>query len=100
MAELPRSLGERRAESFVERRANAGSREKRSFRLAGELFNTEAREKERELIKQAKDRLQRKRPVGVGFGTNDNYGPDESWESQDPIKYTPFPDYYKSYKSF
>lgn len=100
MAELQRSLPERRAKSFVERRANAGSRVGRSFRLAGELFNTQVREKERSLIKKAKDSLQKNRPVGVGFGIGDDYGPDESWDSQDTIKYTPSPDYYKSYKSF
>lgn len=100
MSNLSRSPLERRAESFVERRYNSPNREPRSHRMAGELFNVGSRERVRRSQVEARQSLQRERPTGVGFGLDDKYGPDDSWDTQDPIKYTPVPGYYKGYKSF
>lgn len=99
MSELSRSPLERRAESFVERRYNSPDRESRSHRKAGEIFNVSLKDRIRKNQIEARQSLQRERPTGVGFGLDDEYGPDESWDTQDPIKYTPVPAYYKSYKS-
>lgn len=100
MAQLPRSSLERRVESYVNRRGNRQGRQPRSFRFAGELFNVEARDKTRSAERGARQKLQAERVVGVGFGADDNYGPDESWDTPDALIYTPDPGYYKSHKSY
>ena len=100
MAQLPRSPLERRAESFINRRGRQSGRQPHSFRFAGELFNIEAREKARNIERESRQRLQAERVVGVGFGEKDNYGPDNSWETQDALKYTPDPAYYRDHKSY
>lgn len=100
MAQLPRSPLERRAESFMNRRGSRFKREPHSFRFAGELFNVEARERARSIERESRQRLQAERVVGVGFGERDNYGPDNTWDTKDPIKYTPDPAYYKDHRSY
>jgi len=100
MAELSRAPTERRVESFIERRYHSVDREPRFHRFAGELFNVSLKEKIEQNQKEVRQRLQRSRPTGVGFGEKDNYGPDEDWSTQEPIKHKPSPDYYKSYESF
>lgn len=100
MAQLPRSSLERRAESYMNRRGNREGRQPRSFRFAGELFNIEARDKERRFAQESRQRLQSERVVGVGFGERDNYGPDNSWETRDAISYTPDPAYYRDHKNY
>jgi len=100
MSDLSKSPLERRAESYVERRYNSVEREPRSHRFAGELFNVSLKEKVESNQKEARQRLQRERPTGVGFGEKDDYGPDDTWASQEPITHTPAPGYYKAYKSF
>jgi len=100
MAQLPRSPLERRAESFIKRRGKSPGRQPRSFRLAGDIFNVDAREKVRQVERESRQRLQAERVVGVGFGEKDNYGPDNSWETQDSLRYTPDPAYYKDHKSY
>jgi len=100
MAQLPRSPLERRADSYMSRRRTRGDREAKSFRFAGELFNIEAREKVRSTERDSRQRLQAERVVGIGFGEKDNYGPDNSWDTPDPIRYTPDPAYYKGHKSY
>jgi hypothetical protein len=100
MAELDRSPLERRADSYVERRYHSVDREPRFHRFAGELFGVSLKERIEQNQKEARQRLQKERPTGVGFGEKDNYGPDDSWSSQEPVKHTPAPGYYKAYKSF
>lgn len=87
---------EKRAESFGRRREHHVDRESRLHRFAGELFNLELKEKTREQERTIKSRLQATRPVGVGFGERDNYGPDSSWDTKDPIRYKPVPSYYNA----
>jgi hypothetical protein len=91
---------EKRAEAYGRRRQHHVDREPRSHRFAGELFGLELKERARGQEKEARVRLQSVRPVGVGFGEKDNYGPDESWDTKDPIKQTPVPSYYSAPKSF
>jgi len=100
MSELSRSPLERRAASFVERRYHSPDREPRSHRLAGEIFNVSLKDRIRQNQQEARRSLQRERPTGLGFGLDDNYGPDDSWDTQDPIKQTPAPGYYRSYRNF
>jgi hypothetical protein len=100
MAQLPRSPLERRVESYMNRRGTRTRREARSFRMAGELFNVEAREKARNVEQESRRRLQAERVVGVGFGEKDNYGPDNSWDTPDVLRYTPDPAYYKGHKTY
>lgn len=92
-----RTLGiEKRAESYGRRRQHHVDREPSFHRFAGELFGVELRDKERSKERQIKQRLQANRPVGIGFGEKDNYGPDDSWDTKDAIKYRPSPSYYNS----
>lgn len=100
MSSIPRLGIEKRAESFGRRRERHGDREPRFHRIAGELFGVELRQKARQQEKEVRSRLQAVRPVGIGFGEDDKYGPDDSWDTKDPIKYTPSPNYYSSQKSF
>jgi len=95
MATIPRLSIERRAESHQERRYRHADKSTKTFRFAGELFNTELKDKLRGLKNQERQRLQAVRPVGLGFGERDNYGPDDSWDTKDPIKHTPVPNYYR-----
>lgn len=100
MAQLSRSSLERRVESFVKRRGKGPGREPHSFRFAGELFNTAAKDKVRIADKESRQRLQSERVVGIGFGEKDNYGPDNTWDTPDALTYTPDPAYYRDHKSY
>jgi hypothetical protein len=85
---------EKRAESFGQRRQHHVDREPRSHRFAGEIFGVEPRDRARRQEKESRTRLQSVRPVGIGFGEKDSYGPDDSWDTKDPIRYIPSPSYY------
>lgn len=100
MAQLPRSPLERRAESFGQRRLRHVDKDPRFHRFAGDLFGIDMRDRERNQARATKSRLQGSRPVGVGFGENDNYGPDNSWDTKDPIKDTLVPGYYTNQRTF
>jgi hypothetical protein len=99
MAQLRETASERKAESRIFRRSEHVDKAPKLFRLAGEIFGTDRIEKSRKSLDESRRRLQASRPVGIGFGTEDKYGPDENWDTKDPIEYTPAPSYYKSYKS-
>lgn len=90
---------ERRAESFGSRRFSHLEKTTRGFRFAGELFQTAEADRGRRQEREGRRKLSTTEPVGVGFGERDNYGPDESWDTKDPITYTPVPQYYTSYRS-
>lgn len=96
MRSIPKLGIEKRAESFGRRRAHHVDRDPRSHRFAGELFGLELKDKVRRQEKDSRTKLQSVRPVGIGFGEKDNYGPDESWDTKDPIKYIPVPNYYSA----
>lgn len=80
---LPRSAVERKADSYAYRRGTQTDKNQ-AFRLAGSIFSESdfRNEKNRE-IRQA---LQRSRPVGYGFANRDEYGPDDSWSSQESLR--------------
>ena len=80
---LPRSTVERKADSYAYRRGTQTDKNQ-AFRLAGSIFSESdlRKEKSRE-IRQA---LQRSRPVGYGFANRDEYGPDDSWSSQESLR--------------
>lgn len=99
MSELRRNAAERRAESFGNRRVSHVDKASRLFRFAGELFGTAAKERAKTQQLEVRRRLQASRAVGVGFGERDDYGPDNSWETQDALTYTPSPEYYKTHRS-
>jgi len=100
MAQLRETAPERKAESRIFRRSEHVDKAPKSFRFAGDIFGTDRIDKARKSLDESRRRLQASRPVGVGFGTEDKYGPDENWDTRDPIEHTPAPGYYKSYKSF
>lgn len=100
MRGIPRSGAEKRADSYGYRRERSVDREPKRFRFAGELFGTEKSDKQRQIKQEVRQRLQSVRPVGLNFGEKDNYGPDESWDTKDPIKYTPSPSYYRDHRSY
>ena len=100
MSNIPRLGIERRAESFGRRRERHADREPRFHRIAGEIFGVELRDKTRRQERETRSRLQSVRPVGIGFGEDDNYGPDDSWDTKDPITYTPSPSYYSTQRSY
>lgn len=96
MRSLERLGIEKRAESFGRRRAHHVDKEPSFHRFAGELFGVALRDKVREQESESRKRLQASRPVGLGFGEKDNYGPDDTWDTKDPITHTPSPSYYKN----
>lgn len=100
MRSIPKLGIEKRAESFGRRRQHHVDRDPSFHRFAGEIFGLEVKDRARQQEKNLRDRLQSVRPVGIGFGEKDNYGPDESWDTKDPIKYTPVPNYYNNQQTF
>lgn len=98
MRNIPRTGAERRVDSYGFRRERSVDREPKRFRYAGELFGVEKKDKERQVAQEVRRRLQSVRPVGLNFGEKDNYGPDESWDTQDPIIDRPSPGYYKDHR--
>ena len=90
MAQLRRSVGERRADSRQYSRERHV--EKKAFRMAGEVF---AESFERDLAKRERRQSQQKRrPVGIGFGERDPYGPDDSYETVESLRRTHDRDHY------
>jgi len=80
---LNKSFAERRADSFTHRRSTHTDKNQ-AFRLAGKIFaDSDFREEKKREIRQS---LQRNRPVGVGFASRDEYGPDNTWSSQESLK--------------
>lgn len=100
MRSIPTLNIEKRAESFGRRRQHHVDRDPKFHRFAGELFGLELKDRTRQQEKNLRNRLQSVRPVGVGFGEKDKYGPDDSWDTKDPIKHTPSPNYYSNQKTF
>jgi len=94
MSQLARTSSERRVERQVERRARHVDKSSRAFRFAGELFGTSTREKERQVKRETRQRLQKSRIVG--FGTDDAYGPDEDWDTKESLNSKSYQDYYSN----
>ena len=74
------SSAEKQVESFIHRRGRNVDRSN-AYRLAGKIFQkSDERQSDRREVRQS---LQNVRPVGLGFATDDHFGPDESWDSKD-----------------
>jgi len=62
-----------------------------SIRMAGEIFPESPRERTRRLEREGQQRKQKTTPVGygefLGFADKDNYGPDDSYESREELRY-------------
>jgi len=79
---LKRTSSERRADRNIYRRESHVEKNP-AFRLAGSIFyKADTRKADKEERRQA---LQKSRPVGYGFATDDIYGPDNSWDSPDSL---------------
>ena len=91
---------ERKAESALFRRSHHVNKNPRTHRFAGEMFGVDLKEKRQEQSRERRRATQSSQPIGYGFGTKDNYGPDESWESKEVIEYKPVPEYYMRRESF
>ena len=80
---LGKSPAERKADSFAYRRGTHTDKNQ-AFRLAGKIFTDSDFFAEKK--KEIRQSLQRSRPVGYGFANKDEYGPDNSWETQDSLR--------------
>lgn len=100
MSQIKRTALQRRVDSFVNRRRGPSRRESTSVRLAGRLFNLNLKEQAKVQETKVRQKLQSVRPVGVGFGERDSYGPDNSWNTVDELSYTPYPAYYRGHENY
>lgn len=78
---------DRLADSRLFKRSHHVEREPKRFRLAGEIFGIDKKNREERISGKVK---------GLGFADRDKYGPDEKWDTKDPIKHTLSPTYYKN----
>ncbi len=79
---------ERRADSKAFRRSHHVEKETKSMRFAGELFGIEKKNKE---VRPSGN------PRGLGFADKDKFGPDDNWDTKDPLNSTHDPTYYRKY---
>lgn len=99
MAELRRSISERRAESSVNRRfyhVDSNRVSSPAFRVAGSIFEEYDNKKRADQARRSSLNYSKTRPVGVGFGEKDNFGPDNSWETKDVLSDIPDLSYYRN----
>lgn len=89
MSSIKRSAAEKKVDSYGYRREFHTERTPKFFRFAGDIFGIDSKK-----IKNKVTSLQKSRPVGLGFGERDMFGPDNSWETKDVLTYTPAPEYY------
>jgi len=100
MSVLGRTNTEKRVTRQIERRLSHVFREPREFRLAGALFGLAQKDAARARAKEAKQSLQRVRPVGLGFATEDTYGPDNNWNVIQSLNSISYQDYYKGQQTY
>ena len=72
-------------------------RQRYDIRLAGKVWAEGSDERTRRLMRTRMFRKMRNATVGLGFGANDKFGPDETYDTPDPIKQTPDQGYYRGY---
>lgn len=100
MAQLSRSPIERKLDSRMERRFRHSDKTSSSFRLAGELFGLKDKESFINARREVRQKLQKTRPVGMGFGTEDTYGPDENWDTVSSLNSISYQDYYSAPRTY
>lgn len=96
MAQIRRTVPERRATSRIERRVHHVDKTPRILRIAGRIFGLRAEELAEEYARTARQRRQKRSPVGVGFGTDDGYGPDDDWNTVRYLNSISYQDYYNA----
>lgn len=72
-------------------------RQRTDIRLAGKIWGEGVSDRTRRLMRTRMFDKMRRSAVGLGFGENDNFGPDENYDTKDPIKQTPDQGYYRGY---
>jgi hypothetical protein len=100
MSTLRHSNTEKRVGLQLERRLRHVEREPRQFRLAGTRFNTGPAEAAKERTRETKRRRQRVSPVGLGFATNDAYGPNDNWDVIGSLNNISYRDYYTAQQTY
>ena len=80
---LNKAQAEKRVDRYAFKRGSHAEKTK-AFRLAGKIFVDSDFNAAQE--RKIRDALQRSRPVGYGFATRDEYGPDDSWSSQESLR--------------
>ena len=85
---LGRPAQERKADSRMYRRSEHVGKEPKRHRLAGQVFGIKPKNRE--------DRPSTK-TRGLGFAEEDKFGPDENWNTKDPLNSTIDPTYYRKY---
>lgn len=68
-------------------------RQRGDIRMAGTVWSESANERGRRLSREYLKRKMQNAPIGLGFGTRDNFGPDESYDTKEPLRYTPAREY-------
>jgi hypothetical protein len=68
-------------------------RQRGDIRMAGAVWAESLSERKRRLSREYLRKKMRDVPVGLGFGENDKFGPDNSYDTKDPIRYKPSREY-------
>jgi len=63
-------------------------RQRADIRMAGTVWSESPQERGQRLSREYLRKKMRGVPVGLGFGENDKFGPDNSYDTRQPIKYT------------
>jgi len=63
-------------------------RQRGDIRMAGTVWNESPQERGQRLSREYLRKKMRGVPVGLGFGENNKFGPDNSYDTRQPIKYT------------
>jgi len=62
-------------------------RQRGDIRMAGTVWSESPQERGNRISREYLKRRMRNTPVGLGFGENDNFGPDNSYDSRETIRY-------------
>lgn len=62
-------------------------RQRGDIRMAGTVWSESEVERGRRLSREYLRKRMQETPVGLGFGENDKFGPDNSYDTRDPITY-------------
>jgi len=63
-------------------------RQRADIRMAGTVWSESPQERGQRLSREYLRKKMRGVPVGLGFGENDKFGPDNSYDTRQPTKYT------------
>lgn len=63
-------------------------RQRADIRMAGTVWTESPGERGQRLSRDYLRKKMRNIPVGLGFGEKDSFGPDDTYDTKDPIRYT------------